>query len=133
MVQHEKRPDFNREPFQLGAFNEIANVRGKKTIRAECFSLGIIVNSVTISFHFFNKSAQPSLRDVEIKLPGGRSENVHFDDDSESFDAMGDLLYANVPDDFVNATNDAWITLKRVLSYPFAALRFVLNRNEITN
>ena len=70
-IQHEEKPDFNRAPFQLGAFNEIANYRGGKAGRAKFFSLGVSLNRVGFSFRFYNEFAQPGLRDFAFEI-GGR-------------------------------------------------------------
>ena len=91
MIQHEEKPDFNRAPFQLGAFNEIANYRGGKARRAEFFSLGVSLNRVGFSFRFYNEFAQPGLRDLAFDLADGTSEIMNYADGADYFDPIGDL------------------------------------------
>lgn len=62
-------PDFNEEPFQLGAYRQIATANGKKS--AARFSLGIGIDGARMRVHFEESGAQPRL--VREEAPEGES------------------------------------------------------------
>jgi len=66
-------PDFNEEPFVLGAFKEIATYRGGRGGRAKSFCIGANVSTsrgrtpISLLAVFENIDGQPALSSVELK------------------------------------------------------------------
>jgi len=70
MIFEDEPPDFNKEPFQLGSFDQIANFRGGKAGRAKEFSLGFVINIKNQEYSFvgsFEKAgASPRIASLRI-------------------------------------------------------------------
>jgi len=65
-VSRGKAPDFNEEPFPLGAYRQIATANGKGS--AAQFSLGLTVDRTTrLRADFVEAGAQPELLEAELR------------------------------------------------------------------
>jgi hypothetical protein len=86
-------PDFNKEPFALGAFDELANYKGGKAGRAETFRLGMTFheevggNPLAIRFvaEFSRVNGLPAIKQFLISH---ESYEIAFDFSPESFRAL---------------------------------------------
>jgi hypothetical protein len=71
----ETRPNFNVEPYLLGAFDQIAHFRGGKYGRAKSFEIGLGhaiegVGRATLVGTFTKSGSQPALTSQRLTIPG---------------------------------------------------------------
>ena len=105
-------PDFNEDPFDLGAFEQIANFRARKTGRSDSFQIGA-THSVgdqefTVVGTFSNADSQPALsswsarsgsHEVLLEAPVGESPRLRIspDADVELSETLGGALVSRAP------------------------------------
>lgn len=71
-VLWEEEPDFNQEPFLLGAYEQIASFHGK-ALRPPTFTIGWATEAGTVTGHFVADRGQPQLKKRDV---GSSSELI---------------------------------------------------------
>jgi len=73
LVHAEKEPNFNEEPFNLGAYSDIANYAGGRGGRAKCFRLGVeVANANSANGHLKKGVADLEARPRADASPGAK-------------------------------------------------------------
>jgi len=138
MIFENEPPDFNKEPFELGSYDQIANYRGGKAGRAKEFSLGLVINIKNQEYSFVGsfEKAGASPRIVSLKIDfipysismeqKGDKNNINSQkiEKKQELKVILSTPSGNIEVESLPLRSISWFSIKDLLFYVDRGLRF---------